>query len=218
MNFRFLKSAVGGLQLFPTMAARVWSFASALVRPCASAVLAPTRARMVQLAVGRPVILSAASPAYLPLASRFGGAAAVVAAGNLCLPRAMSMAAAGGAGRGFSPAALFAVAEIGGKQYKVTVDDSIVTESMVGRRVGECKQGEKQGHERRDCEGARGRAARRADMAVNVTGETVVLDKVMLLGDKGNTTVGQVCRVGKLLQSAMVLMTSPHSRTWPVPR
>ena len=31
-------------------------------------------------------------------------------------------------------------------------------------------------------------------MAVNVTGETVVLDKVMLLGDQGNTTVGQVCQ------------------------
>ena len=65
----------------------------------------------------------------------------------------MSMAAAGGAGRGFSPAALFAVARLAGA-VQVTVDDSIVTESMVGRRVGECEQGEKQGHERRDCEGA----------------------------------------------------------------
>jgi hypothetical protein len=40
-------------------------------------------------------------------------------------------------GRGPAPATVFAVAEIGGKQYKVTVDDSIVTENMVGRSVGE---------------------------------------------------------------------------------
>ena len=40
-------------------------------------------------------------------------------------------------GRAFTPATVFAVAEIGGKQYKVTVDDSVVTENMVGRRVGE---------------------------------------------------------------------------------
>ena len=40
------------------------------------------------------------------------------------------------AGRVFAPATVFAVAEVGGKQYKVTVDDSIVTENMVGRRVG----------------------------------------------------------------------------------
>lgn len=40
------------------------------------------------------------------------------------------------AGRVFTPATVFAVALVGGKQYKVTVDDSIVTENMVGRRVG----------------------------------------------------------------------------------
>ena len=48
-----------------------------------------------------------------------------------CANRAMSSQAAG-----FTQANIFAVAEIGGKQYKVTVNDSIVTENMVGRRVG----------------------------------------------------------------------------------
>jgi len=51
--------------------------------------------------------------------------------------RAMSSSpAASEGGRVFTPATAFAVAEVGGKQYKVTVDDSIVTENMIGRQVG----------------------------------------------------------------------------------
>ena len=92
--------------------------------PAARAALGTRRWATLPPASAFPPLRAVAMSSLPAAAARFrwGGDAA---------NRAMSSEAAG-----FAPATVFAVAEIGGKQYKVTVNDSIVTENMIGRRVG----------------------------------------------------------------------------------
>jgi len=78
-----------------------------------------------------PFLLRSPPAPFGGLASRLPIVRWAEAAANGSAKRAMSSLAADAA-----PASVFAVAEVGGKQYKVTVNDSIVTENMVGRRVG----------------------------------------------------------------------------------
>ena len=120
----------------------LWAVASSALRGRGAVAAADALCPAVRAAMATPVgaadrgvraaaLLLRSPPVPLGgLVSRLPIARWAEAAANGSAKRAMSSLAAD------APASVFAVAEVGGKQYKVTVNDSIVTENMVGRRVG----------------------------------------------------------------------------------
>jgi len=222
--------------LVPQMVRGAGAAVRPAVRPVAPRVAPPCAAASGAAGFGRaaPVLRFpslAALDARLPIAAGrlWGGAAGGEHRRALSAPAAET-------GRGPTSATVFAVAEIGGKQYKVTVDDSIVTENMVGRRVGKAKEARAAWCASRCFSGNTAPATPLARLASTPRplprdrslpdspgpaqraltrwrcecspGETVVFDKVMLVGDKGSTT-GAVLRVPRCPGSGASLPAVP---------